>query len=281
MTIAKPQNDEPPKLFSHDETSRILDAIQRTIASAPESSQHYLNACRDGAIIELALMTGLREHEITSLDIGDIFDASGLAAQIVRLRIYKGHKRSKRRAARQKVALSSHTRELLGRFYEVKRSFGQSLAADAPLFLSRCGRRLSTRTVRHWFARWKLAADVANARGFHGLRHTAVTRMAKLYPSELTRLRDFARHSSDRTTSDYLHTMSDEMTEASERLAAVTHGQRMAPSADLLAAAERLAAFQGNPGVQPSVPPAHSLIIELLGVLMRHAAPGGTDGTGF
>jgi len=49
---------------------------------------------RDHVLYAMALGTGLREHELVALDVGDVFDAGGKARRRIVLRVFKGSDRS-------------------------------------------------------------------------------------------------------------------------------------------------------------------------------------------
>ena len=45
---------------------------------------------RDHVLYSMALATGLREHELTSLEVGDVFEGDGAARKRIVLRVFKG-----------------------------------------------------------------------------------------------------------------------------------------------------------------------------------------------
>jgi len=129
---------------------------------------------RDHVIIAFALATALRSHELLALDVGDVFDGGGRARRRVRLRVYK---RSHDDPAAQEVILPDGLRAKLDKLYRWKAGEGQSLAPDAPLFVSRNGNRLSGRQLRERFAQWQARAGLERRLSFHGLRHYADPRI--------------------------------------------------------------------------------------------------------
>ena len=78
------------------------------------------------------------------------------------------------------------------------------LAADAPLFVSRKGNRLSTRQLRHTFHVWQRRAGLERAFTFHCLRHSAIT---SIYDAtrDIRLAQRFARHKSITSTQLYTH----------------------------------------------------------------------------
>jgi integrase/recombinase XerC len=83
--------------------------------------------------------------------------------------------------------------------------------------VSRLGRRLSARQLRHLFAVWQERAGFERHVGFHTLRHhacSAVYRASK----DLRLTQKFARHKSVVTTSIYTHPTDDELLRAVQGL---------------------------------------------------------------
>jgi integrase len=124
----------------------LTDLEQRLIL---KTTGEHRDGFRDHVLISLALGTGLREHELLALDCGDVFDEDGRARRRVTLRVFK---RSADEPACQEVVLPDLVRAKLDKLRAWKKGKGESLAVDAPLFVSRLGRRLSARQLRHAFA---------------------------------------------------------------------------------------------------------------------------------
>jgi integrase/recombinase XerC len=113
---------------------------------------------RDHVLYSMALGTGLREHELAGLEVGDVFEADGGARKRIVLRVFK---RSSGAATQQEVIVPADLRTKLEKFRGWKAWARESLAPDAPLFASNRGSRLSTRQVRHGFAVWQRRAGFA------------------------------------------------------------------------------------------------------------------------
>src|SRR5690349_21181752 len=62
---------------------------EREVALLLRTTGQHAAGWRDHVIMSIALGTGLREHEILALDIGDVFDEGGRAKRHVRLRVFK------------------------------------------------------------------------------------------------------------------------------------------------------------------------------------------------
>jgi integrase/recombinase XerC len=162
---------------------------------------------RDHVIFSVALGTGLREHEILALELGDVFDDAGKARRRVQLRVFK---RSNDDSEMQEVILPDGVRAKLDRFYRWRKGAGQSMAAEAPLFVSRVGKRLSTRQVRHAFHVWQERAGFERRFSFHALRHTACSNLYRR-TRDIRLTQRFARHKSILTTSIYAHPSDDDL----------------------------------------------------------------------
>jgi site-specific recombinase XerD len=154
---------------------------------------------RDHILLSLALATALREHEALALDVGDLFDERGRPRIRVQLRVFK---RSNPDRAMQEVVLPQALRVKLDKFYRHKVAAGEGVAPDAPLFVSRQHRRLSTRQARRLFQIWQERAGIERPLGFHGLRHSACS---NLYgqTKDLRLTQRFARHRSILSTMRY------------------------------------------------------------------------------
>ena len=152
-----PGGRTPPcgRVTNHQEDAMAAyaDSIQKAPRTLTEREQKLLlrvtgehrSGFRDHVIIATALGTGLRAHELLALDVGDVFDGDGRARRRVQLRVFK---RSNDDVSVQEVILPNGLRAKLDKLWRWKRAEGQSLAADAPLFVSRNGNRLSGRQLR-------------------------------------------------------------------------------------------------------------------------------------
>lgn len=183
------------------------------LAAVLKASGEHRDGFRDHVIISLALATGLREHELLALDIGDIFDERGRARRHIALRVFK---RSAQEPAPQEVVLSDTVRAKLNRLYRLRQQDGD-LANDEPLFLSRLGRRLSARQLRHAFHQWQKRAGLDRRFNFHVLRHTACSGVYR-GTKDIRLTQRFARHKSITTTSIYTHPSDDELVRAVQEL---------------------------------------------------------------
>jgi site-specific recombinase XerC len=185
------------------------DAIVRAPKSLTETEQRLLlktsgehrDGFRDHVLFSVALGTALREHEILALDVGDVYDDAGRAKTRVRLRVFK---RSNPDASMQEVILPDAVRAKLDKLYKVKRSLGEALSPDAPLFVSREGSRLSARQARRAFAVWQARAGFERRLSFHSMRHRACSALYER-TKDLRLVQRYARHRSINSTVIYTH----------------------------------------------------------------------------
>lgn len=199
-----------------------IDKISRPPRTLTDREQRLLlkvtglrrDGYRDHMIFSLALGTGLREHEILALDIGDVFDSSGDARRRVQLRVFK---RSNPDRLAQQVILPETMRAKLKKFYRWKRQEEQSLFPDAPLFISRKNNRLSARQLRHSFKLWQERAGFDRSFRFHSLRHCAITSVYERTKNILVAQR-FARHRSITSTQIYMHPSDETLARAVQDL---------------------------------------------------------------
>jgi len=198
------------------------DAVARPPRTLTELEQKLLlkvtgehrDGFRDHVLISLALGTGLREHELLALDLGDVFDGDGRAKRRVALRVFK---RSADEPAVQEVVLPDLVRAKLEKLRAWKKREGESLAPDAPLFVSRLGRRLSARQLRENFVTWQRRAGFERRLSFHALRHTACSTLYRR-TKDIRLTQRFARHKSILTTSIYAHPSDEDMVRAVREL---------------------------------------------------------------
>ena len=189
----------PPKTLTDDERARLLKV-----------TGHRAEDFRDHVWLSVALGSGLRESELLGLDVGDVFDNEGQSKRRVQLRVYK---RSNDDPSSQQVVLPDALRAKLDRFHKWKRLRNESLAPDAPLFVSRLGRRLSRRQLRHRFREWQTRAGLERRLPFHATRHTALTLIYRR-TRDLRLVQRAARHKSIVSTSIYTHVGDQQLLDA-------------------------------------------------------------------
>ena len=199
-----PTISRPPKTLTRDEQRRLLEVTGRS-----------WDSFRDHVIYSLALATGLREQEIAALNVGDVFDEAGQPRRRIILTVYK---RCQLDRAGQDVLVAQAVREKLARFRAWKLAERESLEPGAPLFVSRQGKRISLRQLRHAFTVWQERAGFDRHRSFHSARHAAVHNFYST-TRDIRLTQRFARHASLLTTMVYTHPTDDQLAEAVEAMA--------------------------------------------------------------
>lgn len=182
----------------------LTEREQRLLLKVTGEHRH---GYRDHVIYAMALTTGLREHELVALDVGDVFDDDGNARRRVILRVFKG---SRDDGASQEILLSDSLRAKLERFRIWKAREHESLDQAAPLFVSLRGTRLSTRQLRHGFAVWQARAGFDRHLSFHALRHAACSAVYRK-SKDIRLTQRFARHKSILTTAIYSHPTDEDL----------------------------------------------------------------------
>jgi integrase/recombinase XerC len=196
MTAYADAVGRPPKTLTELEQRLLLKA-----------SGEHRDGFRDHVIFSIALGTGLREHEILALNVGDVFDTDGKARRRLTLRVFK---RSSDEADLQEVVLPDGVRAKLDKLHRWKKGNGEGLGADAPVFVSRKGNRLSARQLRHAFKVWQERAGFERSFNFHALRHTACSNLYRR-TRDIRLTQRFARHKSILTTSIYAHPSDEDL----------------------------------------------------------------------
>src|SRR5574341_589152 len=163
------------------------------------------DAPRDHVLYSMALGTGLRLSELLGLNVGDVSPDGREVRRRVTLdpATTKGGRRGE-------VFLPARLIPKLRAFLAWKAAHGESLASDAPLFLSGQGRRLSPRAAQWRFAWWQRRAGFDRRYNFHCMRHSSVTAVYRA-TKNLFLAQRFARHASPITTIIYTHPSDEEL----------------------------------------------------------------------
>lgn len=197
------RNLRPPGTFTAAEVRALL-----------KTSGEAKRGFRDHTIVSVALGMGLRESEIVALDVADVLRPDGKIRRRVQLRVFK-HAGNGVSPADQIANVPDGTYYKLTKYVAGLRRLRQlSLAGfgSQPLFMSSRGLRLSTRQVRTMFRKLQVRAGIDQPKGFHSLRHTAITNVRKR--STIKHAQRFARHASIKTTARYDHVSDDELAAA-------------------------------------------------------------------
>ena len=189
----------PPKTMTEGEQRALLKA-----------TGEHARGWRDHVIFSMALGTAIREHELHALNVGDVFGPDDKPRRRVQLRVFK---RSNDAADMQEVVLPDNLRAKLDKFRDWKKRRGESLDADAPLFLARGGRRLSSRQLRHVFHVWQSRAGFERRLPFHATRHAALTAIYRK-SRDIRLVQRVARHKSISSTIRYAGPSDDDILHA-------------------------------------------------------------------
>jgi integrase/recombinase XerC len=193
----------PPRTMTEFEQAKVLKV-----------TGEHARGFRDHVLFALALGTGLREHEALALDVGDVTEDGSTVKRRISLRVFK---RCTNRPAPQEIFLPDSLHYKLGRLLAWKRRRGESLAPEAPLFVSREGNRLSTRMARTAFRRWQQRAGLDRIHSFHILRHTACTNVYRK-TRDIRLVQRFARHTNIQTTTIYAQPTEEDLLRAVREL---------------------------------------------------------------
>lgn len=121
---------------------------------------------RDYALLRLCRATGLRRGEALALNVGDVLNREKIEV----------NERIAEKGAVGEVYLPVDIQEVLKRFMRLKRTWGEGLEDNAPLFVSRKGLRLSIRSFKDIMDKWCRLAGIPRYTP-HALRHTKAQRI--------------------------------------------------------------------------------------------------------
>jgi site-specific recombinase XerC len=103
-------------------------------------------------------------------------------------------------------------------YLRVKAKRGESLAPEAPLFVSRNGGRISPRQVQRDFKKWVRESGIEADLSPHALRHTVGTRLLKTFKNPKL-VQRYLGHSDIATTLRYyVDIFPEDLEEAAEAL---------------------------------------------------------------
>lgn len=155
-------------------------------------------------LYKLMFVTGLRLHEAVNLNIGDISGKERLDI------IGKGDKQ-------RDIPLSKAIQAEIGKFLVWKQAQGESVLAEAPLFISRKRRRLGCRAIQHDLDKWVKSAGLEGKYSPHALRHTVGFELMRK-TKNIRQVQEFLGHSFVTTTQIYTHVTKEELRECAELL---------------------------------------------------------------
>lgn len=179
------QEKKLPHYLDAQEMIEVLEAPDRETEAG----------CRDRAIMEILYGSGLRIHELVSLNLGSMDMEQG------RIRVWG-------KGGRERMApLGSHAREAL-RIYldktESKRREKHGAGLDAPVFLNLKGGRLTDRSVRSMVQKYCQQANVKEILSPHGFRHSFATHLLD-NGADLRAVQELLGHRRISSTQIYTH----------------------------------------------------------------------------
>lgn len=200
---------KPPRTLLESERKALLQV----------SGQH-VDGFRDHIIFSIALGTGLREHEILALNVGDIQADGGGIRERVTLKVFKRsrHDKPSKTPKTQTVFLPRTLQYKLAKYLRWKTLQKEDLSVRAPLFVSRQNGRLSGRRLRAAFHEWQHKAGFEEIFKFHALRHTALTALFE-ETKDIRVVQSQGRHASINTTMIYVRPSDDQIASAVRGLA--------------------------------------------------------------
>lgn len=187
-----------PKYLTTEESIALLDAVKN------ESENPYRE--RDFAILVLFLNCGMRLSELAGIGLRDI-DSDMRSLRV----IGKG-------AKQRVIYLNEACREAIQAYLPKRNVLLRQNTAEDALFISRLGKRISTKTVQYLVKKHLGEAGLRNRNySVHKLRHTAATLMYQTGEVDIRVLKDILGHEQLTTTQIYTHVSSEGMEKAMEK----------------------------------------------------------------
>lgn len=181
-------------------------------------SGKHVDGYRDHMIFAVALGSALREHEIESLNVGDVMHAGEPRAR-VQLEHYKGRGKTKKAKRAQYVFFGRALRRKVKKFVVWKKQRGELVGPEAPLFVTsrQPFERIARRTIRHVCHKWQRLAGIDRPFNFHSFRHAALTNLYRR-TKDIRAVQKVARHGDIDMSAIYTHISDDELERAVDGL---------------------------------------------------------------
>ena len=167
--------------------------------------KYNYDAKRSEFLYKLMFATGLRLHEAANLNVGDV---DGREMLVV---VGKGSKI-------REIPLSNAIRHEVKQYLFWKFENLESVASEAPLFISRKHRRLGLRGIQHDLDKWVKRAGLEGKYSPHALRHTVGVELMRK-TKNIRQVQEFLGHSYVTTTQIYTHVTKEELRNCAELLA--------------------------------------------------------------
>lgn len=172
-----------PHFLSTDDIGRLLEAPSR-------ASQLGL---RDRAMLETLYSAGLRVSELVGMNDGDLDFEAGVL-------------RVRGKGRRERIApLGSYAIEAIGRWLRARRlAPNEALGRQAPVFVNKFGRRLTTRSVGRLLEKYLATTGLDARTSPHTLRHSFATHLLDR-GADIRSVQELLGHKSLVTTQIYTH----------------------------------------------------------------------------
>ncbi len=177
-------------VFSDEEIRSLFDACQD-----PHKEHEY--QLRDTAILALLLDTGIRAQELRTLQVGNVFLATGPREDSYIVVMGKGRKE-------REIGLGNRSRRSLHRYM---RQYRKSATKTDPVFLSRYGGELAHESLKDLLNRLAKLADVNDVHP-HKFRHSFASRYMQSGDGDIYDLSRLMGHSSVKISEGYLRSLS-------------------------------------------------------------------------
>ena len=171
-----------PKITSYRDTrGPDLATVQRLLDAA--NRMPGIRGQRDGAVVRLMFVLGLRRAEVASLTVADWDSTRGTLSVL-----------GKGRTQRQPIAVALDLRARIDGYLAMR----GRLAPEAPLFVTHgpvsTNRPVDGETLRRVLGRLSALAGLDKPVRPHGLRHAAITAALDLFEGDVRRVARFSRH---------------------------------------------------------------------------------------
>jgi len=190
------------KCLTPQEEERFLDILK----NRKDAERAYM-------LYHLMLITGLRISEALSLNV----EHAGRAKVELKVKGWtkEGENKDRYKAVYFPKALQKHLKD----YIRVKAKRGESLAPEAPLFVSRNNARISPRQVQRDFKKWVRESGIEADLTPHALRHTVGTRLLKEFKNAKLVQRYLGHSDVTTTLRYYVDVFPEDLEEAAEMLA--------------------------------------------------------------
>jgi integrase/recombinase XerC len=170
-----------PQILSVDQTIKLVDIKDSSFLGL-----------RDHAILELFYSSGLRLSELVNINIGDLdFDSGTITV------MGKGQKE-------RVIPFGSYASKATEKWLEIRKSIGALKSDNQILFLSKVGKKLTSRAIQYRLKFWAIKQGVPENIHPHLLRHSFASHLLQS-SQDLRAVQELLGHSNISTTQIYTH----------------------------------------------------------------------------